>query len=216
MVHQGRDVVFPDQFCAKYSEFVGSGTLARPEKLVRLSNRQTRKGPGFFALSTPFSVPAHGKIAADQFACLTSDVVNPDFQEDETLKSELAALVKSFKNPDALPKALQTVKDFAKSYASYMKISHEDKNFEAYVNNNLPFQVFYQTFVSRSLDWTQKGYREIGFREIKDIFASMYYLAGMGQIDFVKKLLREWAGNVYMDGLANHNFYWTGKEPGWW
>ena len=97
-----------------------------------------------------------------------------------------------------------------------MKISHEDKDFEAYVNNNLPFQVFYQTFVSRSLDWTQKGYREIGFREIQDIFASMYYFAGMGNTDFVKKMLAGWIENVYEDGYTNHNFYWIGKEPGWW
>jgi cellobiose phosphorylase len=216
MVHQGDKVVFPDQYCAKYSEFVGSGTLARPEKLARLSNRPTRKGPGFFALSTQCTVPAHGAVSADQFTCLTSDVVNPDFKEDVTLKSELAALLKTFQKPDALPKVLESVITFAKDYASYLKISHDDKNFEAYVNNNLPFQVFYQTFVSRSLDWTQKGYREIGFREIQDIFASMYYLAGMGQIEFVKKLLREWTGNVYKDGFANHNFYWTGKEAGWW
>jgi len=216
LVHQDGKVVYPDQFCAKYSEFVGSGTLAQPEKIARLSNRHTRKGPGFFVLSTPVTVPAHGKVSADSFACLSSDVVNPEFKDDETVKSELDALISRFQDPEALPKELQTVKDFAKAYASYIKITHDDKDFEAYVNNNLPFQVFYQTFVSRSLDWTQKGYREIGFREIQDVFASMYYLAGMGQVDFVKKLIREWAGNVHTDGYANHNFYWTGKEAGWW
>ena len=216
LVQQGGKVVFPDQFCVKYSEFVGSGTLARPEYLARLSNRQTRKGPGFFALSAPFTVPARGTVTADHFTCLSSDVVNPDFREDETVKKELSALIGRYTDPDALPRVLESIKEFAGKYASYMNISHPDKDFEAYVNHNLPFQVFYQTFVSRSLDWTQKGYREIGFREIQDIFASMYYFAGMGQIEFVKKLLREWAANVAYDGFANHNFYWTGKEPGWW
>jgi hypothetical protein len=216
MVHQGDEVVFPDQFCAKYSEFVGSGTLAHPQNPARLSNRHTRKGPGFFALSAPFTVAAHGKISADHFTCLSSDAVDPGFTEDETVKHELSALISRYRHPSALADVLESVKGYAKKYASYMQISHEDKNFEAYVNNNLPFQVFYQTFVSRSLDWTQKGYREIGFREIQDVFASMYYFAGMGQAEFVKKLIREWAGNVALDGYANHNFYWTGKEPGWW
>jgi cellobiose phosphorylase len=153
---------------------------------------------------------------ADHFTCLSSYVLNPGFVEDETVKAELSALINRFREPGEIDKVLLSVEAFAKSYASYLQIAHKDKDFEAYVNNNLPCQVFYQTFVSRSFDWTQKGYREIGFREIQDIFASMYYMAGMGRIDFVKKLLREWAGNVAFDGYANHNFYWTSKEPGWW
>ena len=44
----------------------------------------------------------------------------------------------------------------------------------------------------------------------------MYYFAGMGQQEFVKKLLREWTSNVFKDGYTNHNFYWYGKEPGQW
>jgi len=216
LVHQGENVVFPDQFCTRYSEFVGSGTLAHPANISRLPNRHSRKGPGFFAVSAPFFVPSHDTVTMDHFTCLSSDAVNPDYREDETMKEELSALIARFTDPAALPGALASVKEFAGRYASYMQISHEDKDFEAYVNHNLPFQVFYQTFVSRSLDWTQKGYREIGFREIQDVFASMYYFSGMGQTEFVKKLIREWAGNVAMDGYAYHNFYWTGKEPGWW
>ncbi len=216
MVHSDGEVIFPDQFCVKYSEFVGAGTLEHPEHVACLSNRHTRKGPGFFALSAPFTVRAGSRAEADHFTCLSSYVLNPGFVEDETVKTELSALINRFSVPGEIDKVLLSVEDFAKSYASYLQITHADKDFEAYVNSNLPFQVFYQTFVSRSFDWTQKGYREIGFREIQDIFASMYYLAGMGQIDFVKKLLREWAGNVALDGYANHNFYWTSKEPGWW
>ena len=86
----------------------------------------------------------------------------------------------------------------------------------SYVNRNLPFQVFYQTFISRAFGQTQKGYREIGFREIQDLFMSMYYFAGMGRVSFIKELLREWCSNIYEFGYANHNFYWVGKEPGKW
>ena len=216
LVHNDGEVIYPDQYCAKYSEFVGSGTLAAPQRLAFLSNRHSRKGPGFFALSAPVSLRAHQTATVDQFVCLSSDVMNKNYVENESVKAEIAALLARFQDPSALPQTLQKVKDFTKAYASYLTIQHEDKDFEAYVNSNLPFQVFYQTFVSRSLDWTQKGYREIGFREIQDIFASRYYFAGMGETEFVKKLLREWAGNVTIDGFANHNFYWTGKEPGWW
>ena len=216
MVHEGDKVVFPDQFCARYADFVGAGTLEKPQFAAVLSNAHSRKGPGFFAVSAPFTAKAGSKVQVDNFTCLSSDCVNENYKEDITMQEELEALIARFTDASALPACLDQVISFTKKYASYMKINHADKNFEAYVNNNLPFQVFYQTFVSRSLDWTQKGYREIGFREIQDIFASMYYFAGMGEIEFVKKLLREWISNIYEDGYANHNFYWQGKEPGWW
>ena len=216
MVHQDGKVVFPDQFCARYADFVGAGTLEKPQFAAVLSNAHSRKGPGFFALSAPFTVDAGAKIQIDNFTCLSSDCVNENYKEDITMQEELEALIARFTDASALPACLDKVISFTKKYSSYMQIKHADKNFEAYVNNNLPFQVFYQTFVSRSLDWTQKGYREIGFREIQDIFASMYYFAGMGEIEFIKKLLREWISNIYKDGYANHNFYWKGKEPGWW
>ena len=216
MVHDGDKVVFPDQFCARYADFVGAGTLEKPQFAAVLSNSHSRKGPGFFALSAPFTVKVGDKVQIDNFTCLSSDCVNENYKEDITMQEELEALIARFTDASALPSCLDKVISFAKNYSSYMQIKHADKDFEAYVNNNLPFQVFYQTFVSRSLDWTQKGYREIGFREIQDIFASMYYFAGMGEVEFIKKLLREWISNIHEDGFANHNFYWKGKEPGWW
>ena len=216
LVHEDGQVKFPTQYCARYADFVGNGTLAKPEFISILSDKQSRKGPGFFALATPFTVKAGSSVRADNFTCLTSDVLNDSYEEDETVKKEIASLIDYYSDPKALPEAFEKVVSFTHDYSKYMKITHEDKNFESYVNNNLPFQVFYQTFVSRSLDWTQKGYREIGFREIQDIFASMYYFAGMGQQEFVKKLLREWTSNVFPDGYTNHNFYWYGKEPGQW
>ena len=216
LVHTDGGVVFPDEYCARYGDFVGSGSLNDPEFLTPLASKPSRKGPGFFALGTSFAIKAGGSVRADAFVALSSDAVNPDFKDEVTMKEELEFLIKRYSDKSALASDLEKVKAFADKYRSYMQIEHEDKDFEAYVNNNLPFQVFYQTFVSRSLDWTQKGYREIGFREIQDIFASMYYFAGMGETGFVKKLLREWAENVYEEGYANHNFYWTGKEPGNW
>ncbi|HAW15252.1 MAG TPA: glycosyl transferase, partial [Clostridiales bacterium] len=216
LVHEDGQVKFRTQYCARYADFVGNGTLAKPEFISILSDKQSRKGPGFFALATPFTVKAGSSVRADNFTCLTSDVLNDSYEEDETVKKEIASLIDYYSDPKALPEAFEKVVNFTHDYSKYMKITHEDKNFESYVNNNLPFQVFYQTFVSRSLDWTQKGYREIGFREIQDIFASMYYFAGMGQQEFVKKLLREWTSNVFPDGYTNHNFYWYGKEPGQW
>lgn len=210
------DVKFATEYCSRYSEFVGKGTLYNPQYVGFLSNKPSFKGPGFFALASSFVVRAGATTRTDCFTCLSSDAVNPDFEDEVTMKQELSYLIESYSDCTKLPSKFDYVCNFAKKYSNYMSIKHDDVNFEAYVNNNLPFQVFYQTFVSRSLDWTQKGYREIGFREIQDIFASMYYFAGMGETEFVKKLLTEWISNVFEDGYANHNFYWTGKEPGWW
>ena len=216
MLHKGDETIFPDEYCARFDDFVGNGTLSDPEFISPLACAPSRKGPGFFAVSTPFSIANGESVRADNFTCLSSDAVNENYVVDVTSKVEAEKLIDCYKDKDALAKDYAFVCDFADSYSSYMKISSADSDFEAYVNNNLPFQVFYQTFVSRSLDWTQKGYREIGFREIQDIFASMYYFAGMGRTDFIKSLLREWIENVYSEGYANHNFYWKGKEPGWW
>jgi len=216
LVHEDGKVLMPSEYCARYGDLVGSGSLEDPEHIAHLANKPSRKGPGFFALATEFTVKAGGKVRADDLTCLSSDAVNDDFEVDVTMREELARVIERYSDFDAIEEDLASVIEFTKNYSGYMQIEHEDKNFEAYVNNNLPFQVFYQTFVSRSLDWTQKGYREIGFREIQDIYASMYYMAGMNQTDFVKKLLREWSENVFEEGYANHNFYWVGKEPGWW
>ena len=216
VVHTTDGDFFPDQYSVRYADFVGSGSLSNPEFIYPLASRPSRKGPGFFATSTPFTVKANGAVRVDNVTCLSSDCVNENFVVDKTPAEEAEAVANYIKDPANLEKDLQDVIDFTGKYANYMKIEHEDQNFEAYVNNNLPFQVFYQTFVSRSLDWTQKGYREIGFREIQDIFASMYYFAGMGNTEFVKKMLAGWIENVYEDGYTNHNFYWIGKEPGWW
>ncbi|MBO4242598.1 MAG: glycosyl transferase [Clostridiales bacterium] len=216
IVHEDGKVKMPSEYVARYADLVGSGSLEKPEYIGHLASKPSRKGPGFFGLATEFTVKAGGSVRADDLTCLSSDAVNDDFEFDVTMKEELARVIERYSDPKAMEEDLTSVIDFTKDYAKYMQIRHEDKDFEAYVNNNLPFQVFYQTFVSRSLDWTQKGYREIGFREIQDIFASMYYMAGMDQTEFVKKLLREWSENVFEDGYANHNFYWVGKEPGWW
>jgi cellobiose phosphorylase len=89
-----------------------------------------------------------------------------------------------------------------------------DADFDTYVGRNLPFQVYYQTFVSRAFAWTQKSYRETGFREIQDIYASMYYMVSAGNAELVRELISMWARNVFRAGYANHDFTWVGKEPG--
>ncbi|MCR4689054.1 MAG: glycosyl transferase [Saccharofermentans sp.] len=216
VVHTDSGVIFPDQYCVRYGDFVGSGSIECPEFIDPLACRPSRKGPGFFAMSIPFTVKAGAAVRADNITCLSSDAVNKEFLADVTPGVEAEAVAAYISDKKNLEADLKSVIEFTGKYAGYMQISHSDKDFEAYVNNNLPFQVFYQTFVSRSLDWTQKGYREIGFREIQDIFASMYYFAGMGETGFVKKMLAGWIENVYEDGYTNHNFYWIGKEPGWW
>ncbi|MBQ1624549.1 MAG: hypothetical protein II096_00775, partial [Erysipelotrichaceae bacterium] len=74
--------------------------------------------------------------------------------------------------------------------------------------------VLYQTYVSRSFAWTQKSYRETGFREIQDIFASMYYMHANKQDELIQRLILSWAVNVFEMGYAYHNFTTRGKEPG--
>ena len=201
--------------CANYNEFVGNGTLENPENLCMLSNHFYRKGPGFFALAGELRLKPQGSAVADNFTGLSSNKVNPDFNED-TYKLEIENLINWFSKAGEVEAALDTVKAFFDRYRGFMQISSKDPVFNTYVNKNLPFQVLYQTFVSRSFCQTQKGYREIGFREIQDIFAAMYYFVGMGEDKFVKQMLKEWCSMIFEFGFAYHNFFWVGKEPGKW
>lgn len=208
-------IEFPKEFCANYNEFVGNGTLENPENLCKLSNLFYRKGPGFFALAGEIRLKPQGSAVADNFTGLSSNKVNPDFNED-TYKLEIENLINRFSKAGEVEAALNTVKAFFDRYRGFMQINSKDPVFNTYVNKNLPFQVLYQTFVSRSFCQTQKGYREIGFREIQDIFAAMYYFVGMGEGDFVKQMLKEWCSMIFEFGFAYHNFFWVGKEPGKW
>jgi len=208
-------IEFPKEFCANYNEFVGNGTLENPENLCKLSNLFYRKGPGFFALAGEIRLKPQGSAVADNFTGLSSNKVNPDFNED-TYKLEIENLINRFSKAGEVEAALNTVKAFFDRYRGFMQINSKDPVFNTYVNKNLPFQILYQTFVSRSFCQTQKGYREIGFREIQDIFAAMYYFVGMGEGDFVKQMLKEWCSMIFEFGFAYHNFFWVGKEPGKW
>ncbi len=215
LVRSDGAVAYPTEFCMNCTEFLGNGTLENPESLPRLSNSFYRKGPGFFALAAPIELAAGSAAVVDNFTGLVSSRTNPAF-DDTTTEREIEALVQKYRAQGQVEQALQAVKDFGQAFCGYLQVESSDGQFDAYVNRNLPFQVLYQTFVSRSFCQTQKGQREIGFREIQDIFASMQYLVGMGMAGFVKDLLKEWCAKVFEFGFAYHNFFWVGKEPGVW
>jgi cellobiose phosphorylase len=215
LVNQNGNVQFPKEFCTNYNEFVGNGSLLHPEGVYQLSNRLSRKGPGFFALAANMELDAGDTCDVHQFTGIVSSKVNDTYSE-ETVQDEIARLIDHFQKPGMVQAALDNHISFIRRYSELLQLHSEDQMFNTYVNKNLPFQVFYQTFVSRSFCQTQKGYREIGFREIQDLYASMYYFLAMGMERFVKDMLKEWASKVFEFGYAYHNFYWEGKEPGKW
>ncbi len=214
LAHVDGSIVYPTEYCFNYQAFVGSGSLENPQNAAHLNNRLLRKGPPFFAVSTPVTVRSGATVQVDNLTCLTSDKLDPDYRGMETLQENVLTVNAFLQDKNSLPDTLAEIKAFAKRYNSFMQIQDKDKAFETYFNRNLPFQVYYQNFVSRSFDQTQKGYREIGFREIQDLYASMCYWIGMGRADIVRGFLTEWAQNIYSFGYANHNFFWVGKEAG--
>ncbi len=213
LIHGEKGVSYPDEFTTHYTTFVGSGSLERPQGIQQLNNQLSRKGPGFFALAKEMTLHTGENCTIDNFTGLVSAKCQKNFDE-SVLAKEVNNLLSYYATPEHVVKSFEQAKNFGKTFSTNMQIQSESEELNAYFNNNLPFQVLYQTFVSRSFGWTQKGYREIGFREIQDIYASMYYFVGMGQQDLVKKLMQEWIEHVYEEGYANHNFYWVGKEPG--
>ncbi len=214
LAHVDGNAVYPTEFCFDYHAFIGEGSLEHPAGAARLNNRHVRKGPAFFAVATPLNVAAGKTVQVDNLTCLSSEKGNPNYKGMETMLEDVQTVNDFLQNEMVLPAILQEIKDFTEKYNSFLQIQDEDKALESYINHNLPYQVYYQNFVSRSFDQTQKGYREMGFREIQDLFASMYYWIGMGRKDIIRDFITQWAENVYRFGYANHNFFWTGKEAG--
>jgi Cellobiose phosphorylase len=201
-----------DSFTQDSTEFIGNGTINHPEGINNFSNSLRMSGSSFFALRKDFILYKNEAKDFDSFVGASKANKKEDIYT--TLNKEVNKLLVRFNKHAKVLDSLNLVKSRFIEYSKFMQIETSDKSFERYVNKALPFQVLYQTFISRSFAQTQKGYREIGFREIQDIYASMYYLVTMGRKDLVKSLLTKWIENVYQFGYANHNFYFVGKEPG--
>ncbi len=199
-----------DGFCTSLSDFVGCGTLEHPELIARLPNRYSRKTAPFFALEKTFNLKTGESTAVDEFVGMLEE----DAQAADSLDNALRCLLEKYRDPAALSETFQSVAAFWDRYPAYLQPETGDQRFDAYVGRNLPFQVLYQTYVSRAFAWTQKSYRETGFREIQDIYASMDYLSAMGENGLIKELLSNWIRSVFRMGYAYHDFTFQGKEPG--
>ena len=200
-----------DSFCASQADFIGNGTLEAPELVAHLPSRYQRKMTPFFAMDKALSVAPGETAVIDEFV----GMLEGDAPEvDPAFDAALHTLLTRYADPAALAETIDKVGAFWDRYTAYLAPELSDRRFNTYVRYDLPFQVLYQTYVSRAFAWTQKSYREIGFREIQDIYASMYALSAMGQNDLIRELLSNWVKNVFRMGYANHNFTIVGKEPG--
>jgi len=197
-----------DEYCSSLYEFLGSGSYEKPDMVAALSNRHSRRGAAFFAMAKSFTLDTEAVI--DEFAGMSEN----ELDVREEFDSHLACLLDKYSDAAALTATLDKICESGESYDGYITLSSGDKLKDAYISGVLPFQVLYQTYVSRSFAWTQKSYRETGFREIQDIFASMYYMHASKQDALVRQLISSWAENVFEFGYAYHNFTSRGKEPG--
>lgn len=199
-----------DGFCTSLPEFIGSGTLEQPELVAHLPSRYQRKMAPFFAMEKAFCAAPGAVTEVDAFV----GMMETEGDVTEPFDAALHCLLETYRQPGALEATYQSVVDFWNRYPAYLTPETGDPRFTAYVSHNLPFQVLYQTYVSRAFAWTQKSYRETGFREIQDIYASMYYLCAMNENVLVRELLSNWVRNVFEMGYAYHDFTFQGKEPG--
>lgn len=199
-----------DSFCTSLSDFTGCDTLEHPELIAHLPSHYSRKNASFYALEKTFNLGVDETRAVDGFVGMLEE----DARAADSLDDALRCLLEKYKDPAALGETFRSVVDFWDRYPAYLQPETGDRRFDAYVGHNLPFQVLYQTYVSRAFAWTQKSYRETGFREIQDIYASMYYLNAMGENGLIKELLSNWIRSVFRMGYAYHDFTFRGKEPG--
>ena len=199
-----------EEYTSSLSSFLGKGTIEHPEGVARLNNAFSRRGAAFFAMARSLSLKPEETKTVDSFAGMSAG----DHDINVEFDLELWVLYRYYRDSANLTKTFAKIREDAVSYRSYLQLQTGEKDLDAYVSNNLPFQVLYQTYVSRSFAWTQKSYRETGFREIQDIYASMYYLHAQGKDALIKRLMQSWIENVFGMGYAYHNFTTRGKEPG--
>ena len=199
---------FPTSFSNDASSFLGNGNIENPQGIYHLDNTLRKKGASFFALKKTISL----KKNKEKHLFSYTGLVNLENEQDFLIKLE--KFLENKKDISSINEALLEREKSFQKYASSFSVSSKDEEFDSLVSKNLPFQNLYQSFVSRSFAQTQKGYREIGFREIQDLYACIPYFVANGQRDLAKNLLSNWIKNVYSFGYANHNFYYEGKEPG--
>lgn len=199
-----------DSFCTSLPDFIGTGDLAHPELVAFLPNAYSRKMTPFFAAGKQFRIAPEKTAVIDEFV----GMMESEGDVTEPFAKALGRLIDKYSDPENLTKTFESIVDFWNKYPRYLVPQSGDAKFDSYVSHNLPFQVLYQTYVSRSFAWTQKSFRETGFREIQDIFASMYYLSALGENAFIKELISPWICNVFRMGYAYHDFTFRGKDPG--
>jgi cellobiose phosphorylase len=205
---------YADSFSNDATAFLGHGSVEHPENLAHLDNALKVKGASFFALGKAFVVgPQQNFLSASLTGMVEEENLTSDGAE-KALREKLGALLNAFPSVTSLQKQLQKQDKAFAEYASYFQIHSGKEETDAMMNHNIPFQTLYQSFVSRAFAQTQKGYREIGFREVQDLYASIPYLVSSHRQALAAELLSKWIENVYTMGYANHNFFVVGKEPG--
>lgn len=213
MIRPDGRAVSPSGFCLDYRRFIGNGTLEHPENVANPDNAFPKKGPAFYALTLPVKLAPGEEAECQSFNGLVSRCEAGPVT-DEVLCDRMRDMATKVSDPLWARAALERVNAFQESYRRAVEIQSPDARVDRLVNAQLPFQIRYQTYVSRSFALTQKGFRQIGFREIQDLFAALPFEVAAGRKDHVADLIGVWASHVHEFGYADHQFYWTGMEPG--
>jgi cellobiose phosphorylase len=202
---------YMDSFSNDVNSFLGNGDINHPDGLMRLDSSLLYKGASFFAMDKDIDVDESPKYVISYAGMVDAE---KEKDPDALLRKKLGALLSLYPDERSLLSELERKEKAFHDYSSFYQARSGDEGYISMVNRNLVYQNMYQSFVSRSFAQTQKGYREIGFREIQDLYASFPYLINSGHKDLAKDLLAKWIVNVYKMGYANHNFFYVGKEPG--
>ena len=213
LVRSVGDVTYPSSFCLDYRKFIGNGSIEHPEYLGSPDNAFPRKGPPFFALTFAVDLDAREECECQSFNGLISRHEGEPVT-DEVMVRRIEEMAARVSDPEWARAAMERVTAFQDGYRSALQICTPSKDVDCLVNTHLPFQIRYQTYVSRSFGLTQKGFRQIGFREIQDLFAAMPFEVAAGRSEHMVELIGTWVAHIHAFGYADHQFYWTGMEPG--
>lgn len=136
-IRRGENRTFPREFGTNYQEFIGNGTIERPEMVCALSNRLSRKGPGFFALGAPLPLDPGETIVAESFTGLSSSLAAPD-SSPPGLSGDIRALLDRFSSPEAVHRAWDDQRRFFDRYAGILQHRFGPSGSRCYLQSQSP------------------------------------------------------------------------------
>ncbi|MBR2592084.1 MAG: hypothetical protein IKD62_03890, partial [Oscillospiraceae bacterium] len=126
LLNEGRTM---DEYCSSLTDFIGTGSLERPEMVAALPNAHSRRQAAFFAMAKSFRLETETTV--DCFVGMDDGLGTP-----EEFGPHLAALYEKYKNAARLSETFENMVAENARYSSFLTMESGDPLSDAYISKN--------------------------------------------------------------------------------